>query len=272
MLLACLGIGFLLWVGAHGGWRTISLFGLNFLRPREKTTEELQADREDQKSRAGARRRQLEVAFARYAEAAVGMVPMVEAVGPADRTLGAWFDVAAAGLAAALTVYPEDHYRVAIWADLGDPATFTLLGAANHNRLDAEMNHLSKADTIGGHAWASKKKAGEYLCSDVAKDRKFKSRSGRAKPYAAIFAIRIGEPSRSWGVMTIDAPRNSFDDQALLIVRRFAQLISAGAAVAIARYSPAPGRPTQRDAPGPARIVTPSLPQLKEPADDDQPR
>ncbi|MDQ6877350.1 MAG: hypothetical protein M3082_06560 [Candidatus Dormibacteraeota bacterium] len=66
-----------MWVGGRVSWRTISLFGLNFFRPRDTSQAELAADREDQKAAAGAGRRQLEVAFRRYAEAAVGVVPMI---------------------------------------------------------------------------------------------------------------------------------------------------------------------------------------------------
>jgi hypothetical protein len=253
---ACVGISVLLFFAGRVGWRNISLFGLNFNRPRDKTPDEIEAEREAQKVAAEGERRQLSTAFLRYSEAAVAMVPMVEATGPANASLGAWFDVAAAAIAAALTLYPEDHYRVAIWADLGDPEAFTILGSANHIRNDPQMRSLSKQNTIGGHAWRSR--AGEYLCVDIAKDRKFKSRSKRAKPYKAIFAIRVGSGAQPWGVVTIDAPRQSFGEQQLVIARRFARLVSAGASIAIARYGPGQGPSSGRGPAGPARIVGPA--------------
>jgi hypothetical protein len=184
---------------------------------------------------------------------------MVEATGPADRSLGSWFDVLSAAVAAAITLRPEDHFRVAVWADLGDPAAFVLLGAANHNRNDRRMDVLSKDGTIGGRAWRSK--AGEYLCVDILKDRKFKARSSLPRPYRSIFAIRVGENTPGWGVMTIDGPYvGSFGELELLVIRRFAKLASAGAAIATARYGPNPsaGRLAPPSLPRPPRIVGPS--------------
>src|SRR5690606_33746956 len=102
---------------------------------------------------------------------------------------------------------------------------------------------------------------GEYLCRDIKKDRRYKSRTGTPRPYQSVFAIRVGD-SPPWGVMTIDAPRvDGFADADLTIVRRFARLVSAGATVAVAKYSPGarPHEPT-----GPRRIVAPSG-QLPEP-------
>lgn len=234
---AALGIGFLLWLAGRADFHNLSLFGLSFMRSRRKTKEELAWDHEAQQAAAGANRRQLEDGFRRYAEAAVAMVAMVEASGRVDEALTGWFDLASSDIAAALTVFPEDFFRVAIWADLGHPDHFVLLGAANHDRNDVKMQTLAKANTIGGHAWRAK--AGEYLCVDISKDRKFKARSALPRPYTSIFAIRVGD--RPWGVMTIDAPRTEcFGPTSLLLIRRFAKLISAGAAIASARYGPNP--------------------------------
>lgn len=255
ILLAGIGIGILLAFAGRAGWRHISVFGLTFNRPKEPTPEELRYEREQAQTAAAVERRQIETAFSRYSEAAVGMVAMVTASGPADESLGAWFDVTAAALAAGLTRVPEDHFRVAIWADLGDPDRFALLGSANHDKND--LQHLSKEGTIGGHAWRSK--PGEYLCVNIAKDRKFKSRSKSRKPYQSVFAIRVGEAHQPWGVMTIDAPRASdFSTLNITHIRRFARLISAGASVAIARYGPT-GTSTPRVGTGPKRIVARSV-------------
>ena len=254
---AGVGIGILLILAGRAGWRHLSFFGLTFQRPREKTADEIERESEERKTITAVERRQMEVAFLRFSEAAVGIVPMVEATGPADRVLSAWFDVTAAAVAAGITLRPEDHYRVAIWADLGHPESFRLLGSANHNKNDPKMETLSKEGTIGGHAWRSK--AGEYLCVDVTKDRRFKARSSLPRPYGSIFAIRVGEHGRAWGVMTIDAPRPAgFGQLELMVIRQFAKLVSAGAAVASVRYSPEPGRLTAGRAPGAARIVSPS--------------
>lgn len=92
----------------------------------------------------------------RYSEAAVGMVPMVINPNPANQTLIAWFDLVAAATAAGLAKLPEDHFRVAIWADLGDPDAFRLLGCCNLNRNEASLQQLSKEGTLGGHAYRSK--------------------------------------------------------------------------------------------------------------------
>lgn len=255
IFVAAIGIGILLMLARRGGFRNITFVGFNFQRPRDKSTKELEWDREDAIAERSADHRQVEDSFRRYAEAAVGMVAMVEAPGPADRSLTSWFDLVASAVATGLTAYPEDHFRVAIWADLGDPEGFHLLGSANHDRNDPQMRTLSKDKTIGGHAWRAK--AGEYLCSDISKDRKFKARSATPRPYKAIFAIRVGEPSRPWGVMTIDAPRtDSFGQTELIIARRFAELASAGAAIATARYSPLPGRTPVALLGGSTSIVT----------------
>ena len=184
------------------------------------------------------------------------MVPMVEAGGPANQSLTAWFDVVAAAVAASLSTRARDHFRVAVWADLGDPETFRLLASANLDRNDPKMRLLSKMGTIGGVAWRAK--AGEYLCADIKKDRKYKARSNTPRLYVAIFAIRVGEPAQPWGVMTVDAPRgDAFDATDLVIIRRFGKLISAGAAIAIARYSARPGLLSLPLTPAPRRIVVP---------------
>lgn len=258
ILLAGVGLGVLLWLAGKGGFHVLSFFGFNFQRFRKKSAQEIADEATARQDAASGERRQLADAFLRYSEAAVGIVPMVEASGPANQSLGAWFDVVASALAAALVIFPEDHFRVGIWADLGDPAAFRILGSANLNRNDPKIQQLSKADTIGGHAWRSKQ--GEYLCVDIKKDRKYKARSSAPRPYTSIFAIRVGEQGRPWGVVTIDAPRpDCFGQQGLVIIRRFAKLISAGAAVAIVRYSPAPGSMVlPRVAQGPARIVASS--------------
>lgn len=62
--------------------------------------------------------------------------------------------------------------------------------------------------------------------------------------------------------MTIDAPRiEGFADADLTIIRRFAKLVSAGATVAVAKYSPGA---IQHEHTGPRRIVAASG-QLPEP-------
>jgi hypothetical protein len=237
ILLACLGIAALLHFGGRGGWRNISLFGLNFNRPRDKTPEELKADREDAAAAGRIAGAQLQEAFLRFSEAAVGMAAMVESTKPAHDSVSAWVDLVAMGLAASLPTKPGDHFRVAVWVDAGDPDTFRLLGSANHNRNDPKMQALAKVGTIAGHAWRSK--PGEYLCVDITKDRKFKPRSSLPRPYTSIFAIRMGERGKGWGVVTIDAPRaECFGTNELVIVRRFAKLVSAGASIALAKYSP----------------------------------
>lgn len=267
IFLAGVGIGILLIFAGRAGFRHISMFGFTFQRPRDKSVKELEWDREDAVAERSADHRQVEDSFRRYAEAAVGMAAMVEAAGPADRSLTSWFDLVASAVATGLTAYPEDHFRVAIWADLGDPRGFHLLGSANHDRNDPRMRILSKEKTIGGHAWQAK--AGEYLCGDVTKDRKFKARSATPRPYKAIFAIRVGEPSKPWGVMTIDAPRiDSFGQTELIIARRFAQLASAGAAIATARYSPLPSRTSAALPAGPASIVTIDAPAATHEAEE----
>jgi hypothetical protein len=271
ILLAAIGIAILLLLAGRGGWRNLSLFGLSFARPRDKTEKELEWDREDRRYAASLDRRQTETAFLRYSEAAVGMVAMVTTPSPANDSLRAWFDLVASAIATALVKQPEDHFRVGIWADLGEPDAFRLLGCCNLNRNEATLRQLSKEATIGGHAFRSKK--GEYLSADVKKDRRYKSRSGQPKPYQSIFAIRVGD-ERPWGVMTIDAPRvNGFTAADLTIIRRFAKLVSAGATVAVAKYSPGA---RAHEIGGPRRIVAPSG-QLPEPptiegeAPDDQP-
>lgn len=235
-----IGVGVLLLLAGKAGFISISFFGFNFNRPRARTKEEIEWEREDQRAAAGAQRRLIDDAFLRYSEAAVGIVPMVQAAGPANVPLEKWFDVLASAIAAAVTVFPEDYFRVAIWVDLGDPDTFTLLGAANHDRNEPAIRKLSKDGTIAGIAL--KAKTGEYLCVDIKKDRRYKARTKSAKRYASIFAIRVGEPLHPWGVITVDAPRSScFSETALLIIRRFAKLASAGAAIAVARYTPGEG-------------------------------
>lgn len=259
ILFAGIGIGIALALAGRFGWRHLSFFGLTFARPRDKTDKELEWDREDRRYAANLERRQTETAFQRYSEAAVGMVPMVVNPNPANQTLGAWFDLVAAAIAAGLAKLPEDHFRVAIWADLGDPEAFRLLGCCNLNRNEPSIQRLSKAGTLGGHAFRSK--SGEYLCRDIKKDRRYKSRTGTPRPYLSVFAIRVGD-ARPWGVMTIDAPRtDGFADADLTIIRRFTRLVSAGATVAVAKYSPGA---IQHEHPGPRRIVAASG-QLPEP-------
>lgn len=236
ILLACGGLALLLAAAGKFGFRVLNLFGLSFQRPREKSPQELEWDREDARYGAALERRQAQVAFQRYAEAAVGMVPMVGATGPAHETLTAWFDVVADAIAASLVKQPEDHYRVGIYADLGDPDAFSLLGCCRLDRNNPRIERLSKEGTLAGHAFTSK--AGEYLCADIKKDRRYKNRSGKPRPYQSVFAIRVGD-THAWGVMTIDAPRaNGFSTADVVIIRRFAKLISAGAAIAVAKYSP----------------------------------
>ncbi|HEV8536030.1 MAG TPA: hypothetical protein VGR87_10000 [Candidatus Limnocylindria bacterium] len=236
ILLGAVGLGALLWLAGKAGWISLSFFGFNFQRPRARSHQELEWERQDRLERDRAENRQTEVAFVRYAEAAVGMVPMVSATGPANEILQAWFDVVAGALDAALTKRPDDHFRIAVWGDFGDPEAFALLGCANHNRNDLRIKRLSKQGTIGGHAWRSK--AGEYLCADIAKDRRYKSRSGTPRPYKSIFAIRLGDGS-SWGVVTIDGSHaDGFTVTDLSIIRRFARLVSAGATIAVAKYAP----------------------------------
>lgn len=229
-------VAFLLWVAGKAGWVHISGYGLNFQRHRERTRQEMEWERQERQEKERADQRQLGVAFERYSEAAVGMVPMVIAQGPANEILAKWVDLVAGALDSALCRKVGDHFRVAVWADFGDAEAFKLLGSANHNRNDPRMERLSKDGTIAGHAWRSK--AGEYLCADITKDRKYKARSRTPRPYKSIFAIRLGEPTH-WGVMTIDAPTvESIGTTELAIIRRFAKLVSAGAAIAVARYAP----------------------------------
>jgi hypothetical protein len=123
------------------------------------------------------------------------------------------------------------------------------------------MRTLSKEKTIGAHAWRSKK--GEYLCVDVTKDRKFVARSPMPRPYQSILAVRVGDATRAWGVVTIDAPRSEcFGEASLLLVRRFAKLLTAGAAIAGARYGPTPGRAVAvPQIVEPARIVASGAPE-----------
>lgn len=256
ILFGAVGLGVLLYLAGKAGFLHLSFFGFNFQRSREKSEKELEWEREDQRSWAVTERREVDAAFERYAEAAVGMVPMVVQPGPADESVKRWFDLAAGAIDAAVTKHMGDHFRVAIWGDFGDPDSFRLIGCANHNRNDPKIERLSKQGTIGGHAWRSK--SGEYLCSDISKDRKYKQRSPTPRPYKSIFAIRVGEATSPWGVLTIDAPRaEGFTALDLTIIRRFARLISAGATIAVVKYSPgaAPGRIS---ASGPARIVQPS--------------
>ena len=82
ILLACIGIGILLVAAGKFGFRVLNLFGLSFHRPRDKTPQELEWDREDARYGAQLVRRQQQVAFERYSDAAVGMVAMVMALRP----------------------------------------------------------------------------------------------------------------------------------------------------------------------------------------------
>jgi hypothetical protein len=237
ILLAGLGISAVLYFGGKVGWRFINIFGLTFNRPRDKTPEEFAAEREDAKDASRVAGAQLQEAFLRYSEAAIGMVAMVDSPKRPHESVRAWVDLVAMELAACLPKRPGDHFRVAVWADVGDPEAFRLLGSANHNTNDPKMERLSKDGTIGGYAFKSK--AGEYLCADITKDRKFKPRSAMPRPYSAIFAARLGERGRAWGVVTIDAPvLGAFGPHELTFVRRFAKLISAGASIALAKYAP----------------------------------
>ena len=211
--------------------------GFAFRRPRRKTQQELDFERQDRLERERGDQRQIEVAFERYSEASVGIVAMVTATGPSEQVLARWFDLAAGALDAALCRTSGDHFRVAIWADAGDATEFRLAGAAKHNRNDSAIQRLSKQNTIAGHAWKSK--AGEYLCGDISKDRKYKARSGTPRPYKSIFAIRLGEAAAPWGVMTIDVPAiNRVSTNDLVVIRRFAKLISAAATIAVTKYTP----------------------------------
>lgn len=254
ILLATLGIGVLLWLAAKAGFFSLSFFGLSFHRSREKTQKELEWDREDERQWAVLERRQVEAAFVRYGEAAVGLAAMVNAPGPGHEALTKWFDLVAGAIDAAVTKHMGDNFRVAVWADFGDADAFRLIGCANHDTNDPKMHRLSKTGTIGGLAWRAK--SGEYLCADISKDKKFKARSPAPRPYKSLFAIRVGDAKAPWGVLTIDAPRaDGFTAMDLSIIRRFARLVSTGAVVALAKYSPgsAPGvTPAPR---GPARIV-----------------
>lgn len=177
-------------------------------------------------------RNQYAGALERYSDAAVGLVAVAQSADDdeAGYRWSQWAQYLAVNLASALQTSQAERYRVAIWMIGEDDTRFEMLAVAHFDAAEQELTGLSRTDSIGALAFGADE--GECYVGDIATDQRYRSRSGRRKPYASILAIALGTRNDRWGVMTIDAKAlNGFTEADKDIVRHYAKLASLGFSV-----------------------------------------